>query len=147
LLRSSKCAARIQRHILTQHIDTFGKYSARYAPSVLSDQTNQKDKKRGSRVTSPLGAGFKSRPLPFISKLTWGPAGRCQLRGREDVRQFYNRVFKDFAVWHRIIEDIIAEGDKVWVRFKVTGTTLLGKKIELTTVGIFHLVNGKFVDG
>ena len=70
-----------------------------------------------------------------------------QLRGWEDVRKFYTRVFKDFPVWHRIIEDIIAEGDKVWVRFKVTGTTPSGKKIELTTVSILRIVNGKAVEG
>ena len=70
-----------------------------------------------------------------------------QLRGQEDVRKFYTRVFKDFPVWHRIIEDFIAEGDKVWVRFKVTGTAPSGKKIELTTVSILRIVNGKAVEG
>jgi predicted SnoaL-like aldol condensation-catalyzing enzyme len=69
------------------------------------------------------------------------------LRGREDVRKFYARVFKDFPVWHRAIEDIIAEGDKIWVRFKVTATNLSGKKVELTTVGIFLIVDGKAVEG
>jgi predicted SnoaL-like aldol condensation-catalyzing enzyme len=70
-----------------------------------------------------------------------------QLRGREDVRQFYTRVFKDFPDFHRTIEDIIAEGDKVWVRFKTTGTALSGKKMELTTVSILRIVNGKAVEG
>jgi predicted ester cyclase len=45
-----------------------------------------------------------------------------QLRGREGVKQFYTRVFKDFPDFHRTIEDIIAEDDKVWVCFKITGT-------------------------
>ena len=70
-----------------------------------------------------------------------------QLRGREDVKQFYTRAFKDFPDFHRTIEDIIAEGDKVWVRVKFTGTAPSGKKIELTTVSILRIVNGKYVEG
>lgn len=70
-----------------------------------------------------------------------------QLRGREDVKQFYAGAFKDFPDFHRTIEDIIAEGDKVWVRFKITGTALAGKKIELTSVTIFRIANGKVVEG
>lgn len=70
-----------------------------------------------------------------------------QLRGKEDVKQFYTKAFKDLPDFHRTIEDIIAEGDKVWVRFRITGTTLLGKKAELTTVSILRIVNGKAVEG
>jgi len=70
-----------------------------------------------------------------------------QLRGREDVKQFYIGAFKDFPDLRRSIEDIIAEGDKVWVRFKITGTATTGKKIELASVNIFRIVNGKVVEG
>jgi len=49
------------------------------------------------------------------------------------------------------IEDIIAEGDKVWVRFKATGThtgeyrglTPTGNKITVVGVEIYRIVNGK----
>jgi predicted SnoaL-like aldol condensation-catalyzing enzyme len=70
-----------------------------------------------------------------------------QLRGREDVKQFYTRAFKDLPDFHRTVEDIIAEGDKVWVRFKITGTAPSGKKIELTTVSILRIANGKATEG
>jgi predicted SnoaL-like aldol condensation-catalyzing enzyme len=70
-----------------------------------------------------------------------------QLRGGEDVKQFYTKAFKDLPDFHRTIEDIIAKGDKVWVRFRITGTTFLGKKAELTTVSILRIVNGKAVEG
>ncbi|MGA2309547.1 MAG: ester cyclase [Candidatus Bathyarchaeia archaeon] len=70
-----------------------------------------------------------------------------QLRGREDVKQFYTGAFKGFPDFHRTIGDIIAEEDRVWVRFKITGTALTGKKIELTSVTIFRIVNGKVVEG
>ena len=70
-----------------------------------------------------------------------------QIRGRENVKKFYTRTFKDFPDIHRTIEDIIAEGDKVWIRFKTTGTAPSGKKIELTTVSILRIVDGKAVEG
>jgi predicted ester cyclase len=70
-----------------------------------------------------------------------------QLRGPEAVKQFYIGAFKDIPDLHRTIEDIIAEGDKVWVRFKITATTLDGKKIELASVNIFRIVNGKVAEG
>jgi len=68
------------------------------------------------------------------------------LRGLEDIKQFYTRAFKDFPDLYRTIEDIIAEGDKVWVRFKITATDPAGKKIELPTVTIYRIVNGKIVE-
>jgi predicted ester cyclase len=70
-----------------------------------------------------------------------------QLRGMEDVRQFYIGAFKDFPDLQRTIEDIIAEGDKVWVHVKITGTSLAGKKIESEVVTIFRIVNRKIVEG
>jgi hypothetical protein len=35
----------------------------------------------------------------------------------------------------------------VWVRFKITGTTVDGKKVELASVNIFRIVNGKVAEG
>jgi len=70
-----------------------------------------------------------------------------QLRGREEVKQLYMRTFNDIPDFHRSIEDIIAEGDKVWVRFKNKGTDATGKKIEVESVNIFHIVNNKVVEG
>ena len=70
-----------------------------------------------------------------------------QIRGREKVKQFYTMVFKDFPDFHRAIEDIIAGGDKVWARFKTTGTAPSGKKMELTSITIFRIVNGKAAEG
>ena len=70
-----------------------------------------------------------------------------QLQGREGVKQFYTKAFQTLPDFHRTIEDIIAEGDKVWVRFKITGTTPTGEKIEAETISILRIVNGKAVEG
>ena len=70
-----------------------------------------------------------------------------KLRGREDLKRFYTKIFKDFSDFHRILEDIIAERDKVWGRFIGTGTVTSGKRFELTTVLILRIANGKVVEG
>ena len=70
-----------------------------------------------------------------------------QLRGLDVVKRFYAGVFKDLPDFHSEIEDIIAEGDKVWTRLKITGTLSSGKKVEMTTVSMLHIVDGKAVEG
>jgi predicted SnoaL-like aldol condensation-catalyzing enzyme len=70
-----------------------------------------------------------------------------QVRGRENVKQGYAMVLKDYPDLHRTIEDIIAEGDKVWFLEKVTGTASSGKKMDATALNILRIVNGKAVEG
>jgi len=80
-----------------------------------------------------------------------------QWRGLEAVekwRKSMTMVYKGFPDWHETVEDIIAEGDRVWVRITCTGThtgeyrglSPTGKKITLTSVQIWRIVNGKFVE-
>lgn len=70
-----------------------------------------------------------------------------QVRGRENVKQEYAMVLKNYSDLHRTIEDIIAEGDKVWFLEKVTGTASSGKKMDATALNILRIVNGKAVEG
>jgi len=70
-----------------------------------------------------------------------------QIRGRENVKQEYAKVLKDYPDLHMAIEDIIAEGDKVWFLEKVTGTASSGKKMDATALTILRIANGKFVEG
>jgi len=86
-----------------------------------------------------------------------------QLRGLEANKQAFTMTLKGFPDWHETIEDITAEGDKVWTRFKSAGThtgeyqeylpsigkiTLppTGKKITITGVVIYRIVHGKIVE-
>ncbi len=78
-----------------------------------------------------------------------------QLQGLEVLKQWATMIFKSFSDFHETIEDIIAEGDKVWVRIKTSGTHTgeflglapTGKKFTETSVDIFRIVNGKLVEG
>jgi len=70
------------------------------------------------------------------------------------LKQLMNMAFKAFPDFHETIEDIIAEGDKVWARITFTGTHTgefmgiapTGKKITTEMVDIFRIVNGKLVE-
>ena len=74
--------------------------------------------------------------------------------GPEGLKQLMTMAFKAFPDFHETIEDIIAEGDKVWVRITFTGTHTdewmgiapTGKKITTEMVDIFRLFNGKLVE-
>ena len=80
------------------------------------------------------------------------------LQGLEKFKQFETMFIKGFPDYHETIEDIIAEGDIVWIHFKVTGTHTgewnlfgvplppTGKKITYTGVGIWRIVDGKVVE-
>ena len=72
----------------------------------------------------------------------------------EGLKQLFNVGFKAFPDWHETIEDIIAEGDKVWVRISYTGThkgEFFGlvpttKKITAKAVDIYRIANGKLAE-
>jgi len=51
-----------------------------------------------------------------------------QVRGRENAKQEFVKWLKDYPDLHMTIEDIIAEGDKVWYLEKDTGQTLLARR-------------------
>ena len=78
-----------------------------------------------------------------------------QLRGLEALKQLAAKIYKSFSDFHETIEDIIAEGDKVWVRIRTTGAHTgeflglapTGKKFTETSVDMFRIVNGKLVEG
>ena len=78
-----------------------------------------------------------------------------QLQGREGLKQMMNMYLKAFPDWHETIEDIIAEGDMVWVLLAAAGTHTgefmglapTGKKITIRTIDIYRIANGKIVWG
>ena len=78
-----------------------------------------------------------------------------QFRGLELVKQAITIFYKGFPDFHVTIEDIVAEGDKVWVRETETGNHTgeyrgiapTGKKITFSCVDIFRVIDGKVVEG
>ncbi len=82
-----------------------------------------------------------------------------QQHGLENFKQLFTLAFKAFPDWHEHIEDIIAEGDKVWVCVTATGTHTgewnlsgvplppTGKKVTMRMVFIWRVVNGRLAEG
>ena len=74
--------------------------------------------------------------------------------GIEGLKQLMSMAFKAFPDLHETIEDIIAEGDKVWVRITFTGTNTgewlgfapTGKKVTSKNVDTYRIVNGKLTE-
>ena len=77
-----------------------------------------------------------------------------QVAGPEGVKRDFARIRASFPDWHQEIEDVIAEGDKVVVRWRSTGThsgdfmglPATGIRASWTGVGIFRLEDGKIVE-
>jgi C-1 hydroxylase len=81
------------------------------------------------------------------------------LQGRKEFTQLFARAFVAFPDWHEAIQDIIAEGEWVWVQVKATGThngewnlsgiplPPTGKKVTMMMVFMFRIVNGRLVEG
>jgi C-1 hydroxylase len=78
-----------------------------------------------------------------------------QTRGAESLKQFLTMIFKSFPDFHLTIKDIIAEGDKVWIRSTITATHIgefgglppTGNKFIEPSVWIYRINNGKIVEG
>lgn len=82
-----------------------------------------------------------------------------QQRGLESFRQLFQLAFEGFPDWHETIEDMIAEGDRVWVCVNATGThtgrwnlfgvTLppTGNRVTMQMVFIWRIANGKLAEG
>jgi predicted ester cyclase len=74
--------------------------------------------------------------------------------GIEGLKQLIKMAFAGMPDYHETIEEIIAEGDKVWIRVKATGThtgefmgiTPTGEKLSVEMVDIIRVVNGKLVE-
>ncbi|HTY74630.1 MAG TPA: ester cyclase [Candidatus Nanoarchaeia archaeon] len=74
--------------------------------------------------------------------------------GREGLKQIIAMGLNAFPDWHETVEDIIAEGDKVWVLLKYTGThngdfmglSPTGKKITSKAVDIYRIIDGKLAE-
>jgi len=77
------------------------------------------------------------------------------IRGPEGFKRYLMMFRTAFPNLHSTLEDLIAEGEQVTVRFTFTGTQQgglmgippTGKPVRVTAILIARLVNGKFVEG
>ena len=78
-----------------------------------------------------------------------------QTQGLKENKQIIEGEIKAFSDFHVTIEDIIAEGDKVWAYFTETGTHTgdyrglapTGNTLLYTVVTIWRIIEDKIVEG
>jgi steroid delta-isomerase-like uncharacterized protein len=77
------------------------------------------------------------------------------IRGVDGARQLVIAMRSDFPDFHVTVEDVLAERDKVVVRFTDSGTyqgdafgvIASGKQVSWTGVDIFRIADGKIIEG
>jgi steroid delta-isomerase-like uncharacterized protein len=75
-------------------------------------------------------------------------------KGLESFKQLLTMLHKSFPDFHRTIEDVVAEGDKVWIRLEYTGTHTgeyrdlapTGNRFTATGVHVWRVSEGKVVE-
>lgn len=97
-----------------------------------------------------LAVGDELYSPDFVCHFVVGP----EWRGLEGIKGEVRRHRTSFPDWNERVDDIIAEGDKVVIRFTSTGTQLgelegiapTGRKVGIQEVAIFRLAGGKIVE-
>ena len=91
--------------------------------------------------------------LYALDYLYHGPGGQ-ELRGRDGIRGLWEDWLAGFPDLHSTVEDMVSEGDKVVLRWRVEGThtgEFLGiapsnAKINVGVTEIFRVANGQLVE-
>ena len=99
--------------------------------------------------------GLNRKDLALLDDLIAPDYVDEKLQGRESAKQTMRMFYMGFPDLHVTIDDMIAEGDKVWLRLTVRGThtgdfyglSPTGKKITITAVDIFRIVDDKAIQG
>lgn len=80
--------------------------------------------------------------------------GGLDVRGPDALKEHAAKFYTAFPDFQHVIEDMIAEGDKVAARYTDRGThkgefmgiAPTGKQVEFTAIGICRFANGKFTE-
>lgn len=69
------------------------------------------------------------------------------------MKEDFNFLYRAFPDYRLVIEDMVADGDKVWLRMKCTGTSKggfmgppNGKSFNVTVMDMIRLKDGKVVE-
>jgi len=100
-------------------------------------------------------AAMKAIDEMCAANVVWHDVGGRDIRGLKDFKKSMGEFYDAFPDNHFTIDDMFAEGDKVAVRYKVTGThkgEYMGipptnKKVTLWAIEIDRSVGGKLAEG
>ena len=117
----------------------------------MSTETNESVVRNMLQVIQKGDAGLVEKY--FASNWVNHDPSLPPLKGLDGARQLIN-LWSGFSNMSLTVEDTLSQGDRVAVRFRLSGThsgpvmgiAPTGKKINITGTGIFKLVNGKATD-
>ena len=97
-----------------------------------------------------LDEAFELYALDYIYH---GPGGDV-INGRDGIRNLWNMFLVGFPDLHSTVEDVISEGDKLVLRWRIKGThtgEFMGvapsnKQIDLPITEIFRIANGQLAE-
>ena len=97
---------------------------------------------------------YNRRSLDFDEFIAPDYVDHTNKADREGLKKMFEMGLNAFPDWHETIEDIIAEGDKVWVLLSYSGTHRgefmglppTGNKITTMAVDIYRVMNGKLAE-
>jgi steroid delta-isomerase-like uncharacterized protein len=100
-------------------------------------------------------AAIKAMDETCATNIVWHDVTGRDIRGLNDFKKSMGEFFDAFPDNHFSIDDMIAEGGKVAVRYRITGThkgefmgiPATNKKITLWAIEIDRIDGGKFVEG
>ena len=100
-------------------------------------------------------AAMKTLDEACATNIVWHDANGQDIRGLKEFKKSMGEFFDAFPDNHFTIDEMIAEGDKVAVRYKATGThkgEFMGihptnKKVTLSAIEIDRTSGNKFVEG
>jgi steroid delta-isomerase-like uncharacterized protein len=104
---------------------------------------NQNNEKTIDELLSPEGIGFGLASTD------------TEVHGPTEFKPFVRNMRDAFPDLHIAVEDTVAEGDKVAVRLRVTGThkggglgvAPTGRKVDVTAITIIQFAKGQLVHG
>ena len=78
-----------------------------------------------------------------------------QMKGLDGLKQMMGMAFMAFPDYHETVEDIISEGDKIWILLRYSGThkgefmglSPTGKQVTSLAVDMYRIEDGKIVWG
>lgn len=113
------------------------------AHSYFDELTNKQDVDFADQLFTPEIAFYDPAIVPD-----------GQAHGIPEVKQFFSVFFKVFPDVHFTIDDFLAEGDKVAIRFTWTGThraeflgvELKERMVAVPGIDIFHIEEGRIAE-
>jgi len=120
------------------------------------NQTTQEESNK-ALFLKLIEEGFNKGKLPAVDEVV-SPDAKEHQRGNHDGSEGTKEVIRTLRSWFPDFsmhaEDILVSGDKVWARFRATGTNLgsimkmppTGRKMDIAVIDVVRIKDGKIVE-